>query len=244
MFRIHLPYARRFVALVTLVAFAQACTVRYVTPPPAPTKDLPRVMTEAATAREGEGLVTLDADPGPVHVDEVVAHALGEVATTTGRRGSQVASVGGHGWSAAGNQTWTRPLCVTPCTVALPYGSHELVFTSLQPGSTLTSTAYVQVSHAPSVARHALGRQEPNLGGQISAVLLSGIGIATLLAGGMLLAFARTSRRDYTAEGWTTVGVGTAMTAGGVLLAQWNRPEIQPGATTQWSLPLEATTTQ
>lgn len=137
-------------------------------------------------------------------------------------------------------QLATTPLCMTPCRVNLPLGTHEVLFADLLPGSPRSSSAFVRVGPRPSVVRHALGAQEAYPGRLVGGIVLVGLGTAGVLAGAMLASFGEVESAgpeplDLGPAGFATLGVGAALTTAGALLLGWSRPTVRPGATTQWT---------
>jgi hypothetical protein len=100
------------------------------------------------------------------------------------------------------------------------------------------STAFVDVTETPSFVRHALGHQTSALGGLISGIMLGGVGFTLALAGGLLAAFHDASdprRENLGLIGGSLGGVGLVMSVVGIVLGYSSRPELRPGATTQWA---------
>lgn len=211
---------------------AMSCATRYLPPPAAPERVAPQAVAEAPPAHEGEGTVTLDVAGERARVERVTSrtqYVNPGAGMTFGRRGSALTPT---------MQYTLQPLCETPCAVNLPLGPNELLFSSLDPSSSRSSAAFVQVSPRPSVVRHALGSQTSHVGGIIGAILMGGFGAAGVMAGGALLLVDQSSERHTDGLGTAgaiTLGVGAALAAGAVALGLLSRPEEQPGATTQWS---------
>jgi hypothetical protein len=189
---------------------------------------------------------------GRVFIDAVGAQAkVSDVTETT-----TVATVlpqGGRGNSLqALQQRKLRPLCITPCAVDLTQGWHSLVFESVN-DELATSTVDVTVSSRPLAVRHALGRDKPPSGGYLGGVMMV-IPASGLLLSGTLMAIigatasdpgpgldanghAKSDARVLLPIGLVLTGIGVALGLGGTLLILNNRPEKQPGSTTQWALP-------
>jgi hypothetical protein len=182
---------------------------------------------------EGEGQVTLDVSTG---------RARAELVTQRTQVEPYQSGVGfaprGYGGYAPQAQYTLRPLCLTPCTVNLPQGTHEVLFSDVDMGSGRTSTAFVDVGAAPSVLRHAMGRQTSSVGGIVGAVVMGGLGTALSLAGGMLMGFQDASQpghENLAIAGGVTLGVGAALGVGAIVLGLTSRPTVQPGTSTQWT---------
>ena len=223
----------RAVSLLVVVQLSvQACSVRSLPPPRAPERVVPTATNESPPLHEGEGQLTLDAVDGPAHADLVTGRtAVLNYAQSWGvrHRGST---------PVLATQLSTRPLCVTPCTVNLPLGPHEISFTSVDEASPRSGTAYINVGSHPSIVRHAMGFQETHVGGIVGALLLVGFGISGIAAGGALMgihAADSAHANDLGVVGGATLGIGGALTLGGILLGLYSRPESQPGTTVQWT---------
>lgn len=210
----------------------EACATRYLPPPAAPARVAPQGVMAAPPLHEGEGTVTFDSEGERARVERVTSRAQFvnlSAGLSLGRRSSNMVPT---------TQYTLAPLCETPCAVNLPLGSSEVLFSSLDPSSNRSSTAFVQVSSQPTVVRHAMGMQSTSVWGLVGSILMGGFSGAALLTGGALLLLsdsrdARSSGLDT--AGLITVGVGAALAAGAVALGLASRPEQQPGATTQWA---------
>lgn len=223
----------RALSMLLCVSLSTGCATRYLPPPAHPARVVSRIEAEPPPPREGEGRVTLDTPDGPARAELIIQRTQ-----IVGPQGGTYVGHHGHGAFVPSTQYTLRPLCQTPCAVNLPLGAHEILFTSDDPSSDRSSAAYVNVSAAPSIARHAMGRQTSSVGALVGGVLMAGLGAALSLVGGALLllqddANPRTQRFDT--AGWTTLGIGLGMGVGGVVLGQVGRPSEQPGATTQWT---------
>lgn len=64
----------------------------------------------------------------------------------------------------------TRPVCRTPCVVDLTYGSHQLVFQSMN-DEARTSDVEVDVGAHPKAVLHAIGERRQNTGAAIGGGL-------------------------------------------------------------------------
>jgi hypothetical protein len=133
-----------------------------------------------------------------------------------------------------------RPLCTTPCVLDLPYGAHPLLLRSTN-DETRASAAEVDVGPRPKVFRHTLGERTD--GGPVRPVALSilGVGLLTAVTGGILWGVSASGR---TGSLRTTGEIATGAGAGAVMLSLpllfFARPTERPGATTEWSLPQQA----
>lgn len=210
----------------------QACATRYLPPPAAPARVAPQGVLAAPPAHEGEGTVTFDSEGERARVERVTSRAQFvnlAAGMSLGRRSSNLTPT---------TQYTLAPLCETPCAVNLPLGSSEVLFSSLDPSSNRSSTAFVQVTSQPTVVRHTMGMQSTSVWGVVGSILLGGFSAAALMTGGALLLVSdssnpRTSGLDT--AGYITLGIGGALAAGAVALGLSSRPEQQPGATTQWA---------
>ena len=223
--------ARHLVGALCIFAFVSGCSTRYLRPPPAPERVFLSLPDPPRPPAEDEGTVSIDVTDGPSRVELITQR-------------TEMLSPGG--WSTRGRQ-WqaaqpvaglqTRPLCLSPCTVNLPRGDHELLLTHADPAEGMTSSAFVRVGPRPSVFRHTLGRQETSVGGLVGALLLGSFGISALLTGGVLMLIGNdeTSGTDLRPAGGITLGIGAAMSLGAWLLGEASRPTVRPGATTQWT---------
>ncbi len=211
---------------------AGGCSTRFLPPPAVPARVASRIEVPAPPLREGEGQVTLDATTGPARV-ELITERTQVVPYATGM------SIGPRGYNAyaPATQYRLRPLCLAPCAVNLPLGTHELFFSAEDVSSGQASTAFVNVTATPSILRHAMGRQTSSVGGIVGTVILGGLGVATSLAGGLLMGFqdsSRPDREDFALAGGITLGVGVALGVGAVVLGFASRPVVQPGSSVQW----------
>ncbi len=120
-------------------------------------------------------------------------------------------------------------LCVTPCVVDLPYGNHELRFTS--EGMRGDAQVYVSVDEGTSALRVALGKRS-NGGARASASrwLIVG-GTLAAVTGGILWA-----GDDDASLSRTTMLGGLGAVALGLILWQTDRPILQPASSIQWTL--------
>lgn len=214
-------------------SLSTGCATRYLPPPARPARVEPRVGSAPPPPPEGEGRVTLDTPGGTARAELITQRTQ-----MAGARGGTFVGHHGHAAYVGSTQYTLRPLCQTPCSVNLPLGAHEILFTGDDPSSDRSSAAYVNVGAAPSIVRHAMGRQSNSVGALVGGVLMTGLGVAVALVGGVLLALEDDSgagAAGFDTAGWTTVGIGLGLGAGGVVLGQVGRPVEQPGATTQWT---------
>ncbi len=136
-------------------------------------------------------------------------------------------------------------LCVTPCTVDLRQGAHQLVFRGSEPDGSRASTADVVVTSKTTVVRHAVGREPRVNSGFAGGILLAFLGGAFTVMGGVAAAAGSafpardadgspSGARTIQTIGFTLLGLGVAMgTTGGILIAT-QRPVEQAGSTTLW----------
>lgn len=213
------------------LAACMGCLPRFAPPPRAPERQA--VVAEPPRAPTAdEGTVAIDVTDGRARVELVTGRTQPDPNNTL------VMSGYGRGWQVGVQQPnlTLRGLCLTPCAVNLPRGDHELHFEDLDPSSQRVSTAMVRVGERPSMLRHTLGAQRSDPGGMIGGLLLGGFGIVLMGAGAMLLGFGVSDDgTDLRVGGGVTLGVGAALTLVGTVLGVRARPEIQPGATTQWT---------
>lgn len=221
-----------FASVLALASLTHACSTRYLPPPQAPARVVPTVEGEVIAPRDGEGLVTLDAEGGAARAELITQRTepVGPFRTGVFQP---------RGAAYTGATVTTRPLCVTPCTVALPFGQHEVLFSSMEGGSNRSSAAFINVGREPRVARHAMGFQDWHLGGVVQSIVYGALGVSAVLTGAMLMAFSGVDSsghdNDLMVPGAITLGVGGALTIGAMVLGLQSRPENQPGATTQWA---------
>ena len=189
----------RFALLVSLSLFATACAMQEPAPK-APSLVRPAVDDPNATPTPaGRGRVVLDAVEDRARVARIVSTTEIE--------------------PPARRNTWSQPavqtelLCVTPCTVDLPIGAHELVFSSSGEDRN-QSRALVTVSGGPPIVlRHALGYDRPFSTGYILGAVSLVAGIGLTVVGAMVLALAAFSSPLSQSEGRRT----TLMAVGGAL---------------------------
>ena len=195
---------------------------------------MPVVIAEAPPPREGAGQVTLDAVGERARVERVT----GRTQVVGAAPGAAPRARGTPTFAPGTTQLMTRPVCVTPCTVNLPYGPHELLFSALDPRSPRGSTAYINVGRRPSVVRHTMGYQETHPVGTVSAMILLGLSATALLFGPLMLALDDPEDPrgfDLVPTAWAFTGVGAAFLISGVVVQLASRPVSRPGATTEWT---------
>lgn len=219
-------------ALLACAWLGIGCATRYLPPPAAPARVAVTPGYAPPPLHDGEGQVTFGVTRGRARVELVTQRTQVEPYSSAlgfAPRGSAYAPQ---------TQYTLRPVCETPCVANLPLGPQQVLFTDADPSTGRTSTAYINVGASPSVVRHTLGRQSTSLGGTIGSVLMASLGGAFALAGGLLMGFQDSSRPGYenlTLAGGITLGVGLAVSVGGVVLGVASRPVMQPGSTTQWT---------
>lgn len=124
-------------------------------------------------------------------------------------------------------------LCaVTPCTVLLPYGDHELSFTGLE-DTARQSSAVVHATRDTVVLNHTLGQRRQSAGEQAGLTLVS-IGVVVMAVALGITRHDSSESRDDSAA----VDVGMAGLSGivlGGLVAATSPSKLQDGSTTQWS---------
>lgn len=195
---------RKGFVVLGVVLFTAGCGMQE-RPPRTPALITPPVEDPSVTSvPAGRGRVILDAVDDRAQVARVVSTTQIEPATSTWARKSA--------WPLP-VAVQTELLCVTPCTVDLPIGAHELVFSSSGEERN-QSRALVTVSGGPPmVMRHALGYDRPFSTGYILGAVSLTAGIGFTLMGGLLLSIAGFSR----AQPGAGEGRSTVMAVGGVL---------------------------
>jgi hypothetical protein len=211
-------------AASSIFVMSQACNTVQVPPPKAPDKSIPQLDDMPADAPPGgASRVIIDTPGEKAQVTEVLDVSQG------------IASSGGH--TAYATVVTSKRLCVTPCVVDLARGSHSLVFASTT-DETRLSADQIEVGGAPKVVKHAIGSQKEWPVTRSLGVTSVGLGITGLVLGGI---FYGIGSSNNSGSGLTDVGTysligGGALTALGAVLLFVSRPEVQPGATTEWNL--------
>ncbi len=210
-----------------------ACSTRYLPPPAIPERIAPRMVPPAPPPREGEGQVTFDVVGERARVERITSRVQNvnlSAGMTLGRRGVNTLT--------PTTQYTLAPVCETPCTVNLPLGPHEVLFSSVDPSSSRASSVFVQSEATPTIVRHTMGVQTTDVGGLIGSIIMGSFSLASLLVGGALVLAHDTnnpSTDGFDTAGYITLGVGAALATGSVLLGLSSRPTQQPGATVQWA---------
>ncbi|MBL8605001.1 MAG: hypothetical protein JNK72_23940 [Myxococcales bacterium] len=223
-----LRYVAGFMAWVLL----QGCTARYLPAPVAPPRQVVETPVEVSPG-PNEGVVVIDAEGGPAQVEWVTERSM---VTGNGR----AFNAGSRPAVPVGNQVvYGRPLCVTPCAVALPRGPRELRFSGQEPESNRQGFGWVTVGAETTYVRHAPGFRDSREGSFLVALLMSSVGAMGLLMGGVLAAVGETTTDrgepvDFRPAGLVTLGVGGLLTTVGITLGVLRRPVVQPGSTTTW----------
>lgn len=218
-------------SLAILVALGTAgCGVVELPPPATPTLETPAVEDPRATSvPNGRGRLVLDA------VDERVQVARVTSTTTV----EPPAYPSNKGWGPPAT-VQTELLCITPCTVDLPIGAHELLFKSSADDRN-QSRALVTVSGGrPLVVRHALGYDRPYSGAYVAGAIGLVAGIGFTLIGGLVLSFAAlssptsgngTARNAFLAVGGVVGGLGLTLDVVGIVGLLAGRAQHRSGAT-------------
>ena len=122
----------------------------------------------------------------------------------------------------------------TPCAVTLPYGDHEIAFTSLKDGTRHSSPIIVRVRKPTEVVNHTFGRSTSNPGQVLGGLaVLTGV-VLVGVALGVQVHQQKTGERSTDVPANLAMGGGLSILGGGVLMAIF--PGIhQEGSTTQWS---------
>jgi len=125
-------------------------------------------------------------------------------------------------------------LCAeTPCTVTLPYGDYELVFTG-RSDHQRTSTALVSVRRPSTVVNHALGQERGNPLRVVGAlVFVTGLAMVVVAAAMAEDANEKNERTPKEAAPVAMAGFGSVLFGG--LIIGLTPTKIQEGSTTQWT---------
>ncbi len=210
-----------------------ACT-RELPPPAAPAQQRVELETTPEGAiPAGAGRVLLDAEPSKGAV-RVVRVDRTEMSVSTSR---------GY---ARGVAFSTHLVCAkTPCAVDLPAGSHELVFQAARDERDASSAAFDVTAGRTQVVRHAVGFVDVHGGWKALGVTGITLGGSSALVGGLLIPLASVAESDgmHTA-GVVMLGAGAGAIALGIASLVVGRTELQPGATTQWTLQRDGHDTQ
>ena len=211
---------------LTLLALGSGCGTEHLPPPAAPAREVPAD-------------VDMPVEPPPQGTGRVVIDANGERAKVIEITGSATAAAGNYRATLIG----LRPICTTPCVVDLPYGSHPLVLRST-PDHSRVSELELDVGARPKVVRHTLGeRKDGGTVRSIGATLLT-LGLVTALTGGILWGVGEAASSSgqpssITGPGQILTGIGAAGVGISIPLLMLDRPSERPGATTEWSMPLD-----
>ena len=202
------------------------CGARYVDPPRAPAKEIPKIEARATPPEPGRTRVLLDANGERAEVTEVsawqTAHGTASTSNSTGFI---------HGYSES-----VRPVCITPCFADFEPGMHVLRFSSQTAGR--GSTVAVQVDERDKVVRHAMGRYDdgkPSV--HFGGTVLLTLGATSVVVGGLVLAAVPGLESDqsdeYASTGAALLGVGAAAMFVAIPMMLASRPSYQPGSTTE-----------
>ncbi len=220
-------------AVLMALFLAQACSVHYIAAPPMPERGTTPVTSAPRTPGPGETVVTLDVVGEPARVDRIMGRQQFD-----GSMGAWPVGNRAGAYNIAPSLQ-TMPLCRAPCTVVLPQGDHELLFTGLDPASTRTSTAIVRIGAEPVLVRHVLGLRTDHPGRLVASVLLGGLAGVGLMTGGALAVIGQDrhpGQADMAAAAWTTAGVGVLAGLAAVWLGLGSASEVQPGTTAVFPL--------
>lgn len=215
-------------ALVGCSLFSMACT-RELPPPVAP----PRQRVELEAVPEGpipagSGRVLLDAEQGKGPV-RVVRVERTEMSMSTSRGYARGVSVSTH-----------LVCSKTPCAVDLPAGSHELVFQAARDERDASAATFDVTAGRTQVVRHAVGFVDPHGGWKALGNTGVVVGLSVALPGALVFALSGIGDQGndtLRTTGTVMVGVGVVALALGVTCLVLGRTDLQPGATTQWTLP-------
>lgn len=188
----------------------QTGCVNTLPPPPPPATSIPATTVAEPDGSSGMARVLFTADL-PARV-ESLSH---------GRTGQS------HGRPTYG--TLRQILCeVTPCTVTLPYGDHDVQFAAIDTDAGRASTVVVHVTQPTVVVNHVLGRHETGSGAVIGGLaILTGLILSGVALGAAIGGYGGTAKN---------FGIATAAALGGGVLVWALFPStVQDGATNQWS---------
>jgi len=176
----------------------------------------------------GWGRVLLDAEPGKGPV-RVVRYDVTQVSVATS-----------YGY-ATGTAVSSQLVCAkTPCAVDLIAGAQSLAFQAAHEGDVSTATFDVTAGRT-MVVRHAVGHVDTNYGWTTIGVLGLALGSTSAVVGAVMIPVAGSVNEDgLRTAGTVMVGAGAAALALGIVSLVIGRSDIQPGATTQWTLPKDA----
>jgi hypothetical protein len=135
--------------------------------------------------------------------------------------------------------TVSHAICLTPCTVHLPRGTHPLQFRSAD-GSDWEGDGVVNVETRPVAFRYALGHYHRHMGARVAGWVLFGVGMG-LMGSAAATAFLAASDGGSSASDRAIltgeVYGGLAMAIAGAAMLAVFRQELQPGTGVQWELP-------
>lgn len=219
-------FARSPFWAIPLLLFVAGCAYRELSPPNAPARTFPDVVVPDEPPEKGTTRVVLDANGERAIVTEVKSW--------TSSRGW----VEGAATTLSTVTEEERPVCIAPCTVALPRGMHVLRFKA--PSGARASEVALQVDERSKVVRHAMGGVEEGSGAAtFSAIMLAILGGTAVMVGGLLFV---PSDAEPSSTTETRHQTGAALMIGGgaavalsvplFLLARGTR---QPGATTEFN---------
>lgn len=221
-------------------AVTGGCGVLDVPPPRTPSLEAPPVDDPRSTpVPNARGRVVLDAVDEHAQVSRVVSR-------TEPVPGSYVMTWGHHS-VVMGATVQKELLCVTPCTLDLPLGLHELVFSSSGEERN-ASGAFVTVSGGkPMVVRHAIGYDRPYSGAYMGGAISLALGVGLTLIGGLVLTVAGLveprpgaldNRGTFMAMGGVIGGLGLTLDVVGIVGLVTGRARHRDGATV--TFPFEA----
>lgn len=222
---------------------SSGCSPRQLPAPQPPDRALPVLLGPPPPLGAGMGRVVLDVVDGPAAVERVTGRTAGR-----GARGAELA------WTPSGiapvvpfgnaryDEETRALLCQSPCALDLPYGVHPIVLTT---DDGRTNTIDLPVLAKPRVVRLLMMSETRH--GALRAVGwgATAVGIGALIAGGALVGMTAsraegsgTSLMAGSAVAFLVGGAG--LTILGVVLLERSRPEVRPGAITEFELPADA----
>lgn len=242
-----LPTIRRsFSSVGLLMCLSLGCIANRLLPPRMPpAREIPRVDKPSAPP-EGSGQVAIDIADGPARISQTTVRTTigyGSMSTPRGTVYGQIETT----------HFTTRELCISPCVVTLPFGTHNLNVNLLRdehpenPLRPIDGGIDVNFGPHPSVHRSYLRRATPINATQWAGFFTAALSAAAAVTGGILtVATPRPmpgdsaedlQRRGDTvhAVGWTMVAIGVPTSVLGFLLMWAGRGWRSDAASTEWT---------
>jgi hypothetical protein len=203
-----------------LLPLLLASCIHKLPPPRAPAEQAPQLALPTTPPKAGYGRTYLDVPEGVANVDLFVG--TGRVA------GAFPLFVGGLLMTMTYSESVDefRRLCITPCVLDLPSGTHEVKFTMRgDPERTDRTTVMFD---APAAYVHSIGRDQRNKGKLIGSAFVFSTGAAFVLTSPIVFAAGESK------IGTTFLVGGGVVTAIGATLLYLSRRIEQPGAGTRF----------